>query len=200
MTSNVFIHDSAQVSDQTTLGEGTKIWNLVQIRENSSIGKNCIISKNVYIDFGISIGSNVKIQNNVSVYNGVTIEDDVFVGPCVVFTNDYLPRATSSDWQVTPTLIKKGASLGANCTIVCGNEVGEFALVAAGSVVTKSVPPHALVAGNPAKPIAFVFKGGQKVETEHMAQISSDSVTFIHPETHEELVLAKSALKLLPTI
>jgi acetyltransferase-like isoleucine patch superfamily enzyme len=200
MTNKVFIHESAQVSDQTKLGDGTKIWNLVQIRENSSIGENCIISKNVYVDFGISIGSNVKIQNNVSVYNGVTIEDDVFVGPCVVFTNDYLPRATSSDWQVTPTLIKKGASLGANCTIVCGNEVGEHALVAAGSVVTKSVPPHALVAGNPAKPIAFVFKGGQKVETEHMAKVGTDSVTFIHPETHEELVLAKSELKLLPTV
>ena len=115
------------------------------------VGNDCNLGKNVFVDSEVHIGSGVKIQNNVSVYHGVTIEDDVFVGPSAVFTNDRYPRAFSSDWEVVPTFVRKGASIGANATLVCGIEVGEYAVVAAGSVVTKDVPPFALAGGNPAR-------------------------------------------------
>jgi acetyltransferase-like isoleucine patch superfamily enzyme len=198
MTKNIFIHDSAQVSDKAQLGEGCKIWNLVQIRENSSLGTDCIVSKNVYIDFEVNIGSRVKIQNNVSVYNGVTIEDEVFVGPNATFTNDFRPRAVADDWQVTPTLIEKGAALGANCTIICGTTIGRYAMVAAGSVVTQSVAPHILVAGNPAKPVAYIYKDGSKVMPEHVIGVENNDVMYQHPQNGEVLRIDKAHLKLLP--
>ena len=128
------------------------------------IGNNCNIGKNCYIDAGAIIGANVKIQNNVSVYHGVIIEDDVFVGPSAVFTNDFYPRAFSEDWEVYKTVVKKGASIGANATIVCGNTIGEYATVGAGSVVTKDVKPHALVVGNPARQIGWVCECGMKLD------------------------------------
>jgi UDP-2-acetamido-3-amino-2,3-dideoxy-glucuronate N-acetyltransferase len=159
----VFIHKTANVSDNAHIGQGTKIWINSQVREDVTIGANSIISKDTYIDYGVSIGSGVKIQNGVSVYHGVTIEDDVFVGPSVTFTNDFYPRAFSVDWKVYYTIIKKGASIGANATIICGIELGEYCMVGAGSVVTKSVPPHALVIGNPAKLVGYVCKCGQKL-------------------------------------
>ncbi len=161
---DIYIDKTASVSKDAKIGEGTKIWINSQIRENTEIGKNCIISKDTYIDFDVKIGDNCKIQNGVSVYHGVVIEDDVFVGPNAVFTNDMFPRAFSDDWQVTQTFIKKGASLGANCTIICGSTVGEYAMVGAGSVVTKDVAPYTLVVGNPAKPIGKVCKCGSRVE------------------------------------
>lgn len=198
MHEDVFIHVTAEVSERAIIGLHTKIWNLVQIRENAEIGSNCILSKNVYVDFGVRIGNNVKIQNNVSVYHGVTIEDDVFVGPAAVFTNDFLPRSVNPDWQITPTLIKRGASIGANATIVCGTVIGECAMVAAGSVVTKSVGPHCLVAGNPAKPIAFVYRNGNKVAAEHVIGANETNVHFRHPESGEELSLEKASLRLVP--
>jgi acetyltransferase-like isoleucine patch superfamily enzyme len=200
MENNIYIHDTAQVSERADLGHGTKIWNQVQIREDSVIGENTIISKNCYVDFAVNIGSSVKIQNNVSVYNGVTIEDEVFVGPCVVFTNDFRPRAVAVDWQVTPTLIEQGASLGANCTIVCGTVIGRYAMVAAGSVVTKSVPPHVLVAGNPAKPIAYVYKNGEKVLPEHIQGREGDMLVFVNPTNDEALNIRKHALKMMPVL
>lgn len=162
--SDVFIHPSAEVSEKAQIGNGTKIWINSQIRENVKIGENCIISKDTYIDHAVCIGSRVKIQNNVSVYNGVTIEDDVFVGPNVAFTNDKVPRAFNVEWKITPTLVQKGASLGANSTIVCGVTIGEYAMVAAGSVVTKDVEPYSLVMGNPARHFSYVDKTGNKVE------------------------------------
>lgn len=162
--SNKFIHSTANVSDQAKIGEGTKVWINVQIREEVTIGSNCIISKDVYVDHGVSIGNNCKIQNSVSVYSGVTIEDDVFVGPNVSFTNDKVPRAFNSNWKITPTLVKKGASLGANATVVCGIVIGQYAMVAAGSVVTKSVPDNALVMGNPAKVVAYVCECGCRLD------------------------------------
>ena len=161
---NVFIHPSANVHSNTIIGDGTKIWINVQIRENAKIGQNCIISKDVYIDFDVKIGDDCKIQNSVSIYNGVTIDDKVFVGPNVSFTNDKIPRAFNSEWKVTPTVVKKGASIGANATIVCGITIGEFAMVAAGAVVTKNVAPFALVAGNPAKQIATVDEAGNRIQ------------------------------------
>lgn len=163
MRTDVFIHPTANVSDAAAIGEQTKIWINTQVREDASIGKNCIISKDTYIDAGVSIGDNCKIQNGVSVYHGVTIEDDVFVGPYAVFTNDRVPRAFNAEWQVTPTLIKTGASIGANATIVCGVTLGEYCMVAAGSVVTKDVEPYSLVVGNPARHRGYVDRMGNKV-------------------------------------
>lgn len=161
--SETFIHQTANISDKSNIGTGSKIWINVQIRENSNIGSNTILSKDVYVDHGVSIGNNCKIQNSVSVYNGVTIEDNVFVGPNVSFTNDRVPRAFNDDWKITPTLVKEGASIGANSTIVCGITIGEYAMIAAGSVVTKDVPPYSLVMGNPARVTSKIDKMGNKV-------------------------------------
>jgi len=163
MTDDIYIDPSAHVSSEAKIGAGTKVWINTQIRENTSIGTNCIISKDVYIDSGVNIGNACKIQNSVSVYQGVTIEDDVFVGPNVSFTNDKVPRAFNSDWCIANTLVKKGASLGANSTIICGITIGEYAMVAAGSVVTKDVAPFTLVVGNPARVVAKIDKAGNKI-------------------------------------
>ena len=160
----VFIHPTAEVSAEAKIGDGTKIWNLAQVREDCIIGKDCIISKNVYIDTKVILGDRVKVQNNVNVYHGVQVEDDVFLGPSMTFTNDFYPRAFNSDWQITETRVKKGASIGANATIVCGNTIGEYAMIGSGSVVTKDVPAYALVAGNPAKQIGWVCKCGHKLD------------------------------------
>lgn len=165
------IHKTADVSDKAKIGEGTRIWNNVQVRENAKIGKNCILSKNVYIDEGVSIGNNVKIQNNVSVYQGVTIGDGVFVGPHVCFTNDKIPRAVntdgslknSCDWKVSEILVKEGVAIGANSTILPGVTIGKWALIGAGSVVTKDVPDYGLVVGNPARLVGIVCKCGSKL-------------------------------------
>jgi acetyltransferase-like isoleucine patch superfamily enzyme len=159
-----FIHPSATVDESATVGEDTKIWINVQVRDGAVIGRNCILSKDVYVDHGVTIGNNCKIQNSVSVYNGVTIEDDVFVGPNACFTNDRVPRAFNADWQVTPTLIAHGASIGANATIVCGITVGRYAMIGAGSVVTKDVEPFALMVGNPARLIGYVNELGERRE------------------------------------
>ncbi|MCL6419713.1 acyltransferase [Aestuariirhabdus haliotis] len=163
MTESSFVHATAEVNDNATVGEGTKIWNNVQVREGSSIGAGCILSKDVYIDTHVKIGSRCKVQNSVSVYQGVTIEDDVFVGPNVSFTNDKVPRAFNDNWSITETLIKCGASLGANSTIVCGVVIGEYAMVAAGSVVTKDVESFTLVMGNPARVVSRIDRDGKKI-------------------------------------
>lgn len=157
------IHESSYV-ENSEIGENTNIWHFCHIYD-SKIGKNCNIGQNVVIGPNINIGDNCKIQNNVSIYDGVTLEDGVFCGPSMVFTNmdiprSYYPRRNS----YLKTLVKKGATLGANCTIVCGNTIGKFAFVAAGAVVTKDVPDYTLVAGVPAKPIGFVCECGRKVE------------------------------------
>jgi UDP-2-acetamido-3-amino-2,3-dideoxy-glucuronate N-acetyltransferase len=161
--SRTFIHASANVADTAAIGEGSKVWINVQIREHARIGTDCIISKDVYIDHSVKIGNRCKIQNSVSVYNGVSIEDDVFVGPNVAFTNDKVPRAFNLAWKVTPTFIQRGASIGANATIVCGITIGYYAMVAAGSVVTKQVPAHALVMGNPARIVGYVCECGNRL-------------------------------------
>jgi UDP-2-acetamido-3-amino-2,3-dideoxy-glucuronate N-acetyltransferase len=163
MRDSVYIHPTANVSDKAQIKAGTKVWINVQIRENASIGDNCILSKDVYVDHGVSIGHRCKIQNSVSIYHGVSIGDDVFVGPNVSFTNDRVPRAFNTEWKTTPTLIATGASIGANSTIVCGVTIGEYAMVAAGSVVTRDVPPYTLVMGNPARPAGKIDKMGNRV-------------------------------------
>ncbi len=169
---NVRIHSSSAVSDKAEIGDGSQIWMFCQVREGSKLGKGCILGKGVYIDTEVTVGDNVKIQNNVSVYAGVTIEDGVFCGPHVCFTNDKVPRAVNpdmslkaaTDWVISKTLVKAGAALGANSTIVCGTTVGKWAMVGSGAVVTKDVPDHALVVGNPAKVIGWVCSCGQRVK------------------------------------
>ena len=168
---DILIHPTAEVSEKAEIGENTKIWHHSQVRENSKIGKNCVLGKNVYVDINTIIGDNVKIQNNVSVYDGVVIEDGVQVGPHACFTNDKFPRAINpdgslkgvSDWEISRTLVKKGASIGAHSVIVCGTTIGKFALIGAGAVVTKDVPDHALVYGNPARIQGYVCHCGQKL-------------------------------------
>lgn len=143
------IHHTAAVDDGAYIGLGTKVWHWTHVRGLARIGNSCVIGQNCYIDAGVVIGDRCKVQNGVSVYNGVTLEDDVFVGPNVTFTNDPWPRAMGA-WDVVPTLVRKGASLGANATILCGVVIGEGAMVGAGAVVCHDVPPYALVVGSPA--------------------------------------------------
>lgn len=156
-----FVHPTAHVEDGAEIGDGTRVWHQGHIRGGAVIGTGCNLGKNVFVDEGVHIGNGVKIQNNVSVYHGVTIEDDVFVGPSAVFTNDRYPRAFSTDWEVVETVVRTGASIGANATLVCGIEVGEYAVVAAGSVVPKSVRPHQIVMGSPARHYAWACRCGR---------------------------------------
>jgi acetyltransferase-like isoleucine patch superfamily enzyme len=158
------IHETAEIDETCEIGKGTIIWKNVQVREGAKIGENCIMGKDVYIDLEVSIGDRVKVQNGVSVYNGVTLEDDVFLGPYMVLTNDLYPRAYDKEWKVVPTLIKKGASVGANATIVCGVTIGKYAMIGAGTVVNKNVPNYGLLVGNPARLIGFVCECGRKME------------------------------------
>jgi acetyltransferase-like isoleucine patch superfamily enzyme len=184
-SAKTFIHPTAHIAESVRVGEGTKIWINVQIRENAEIGHHCIISKDVYIDHAVKIGNRCKIQNSVSVYNGVTIEDDVFVGPNVAFTNDRVPRAFNTDWKITPTLIKRGVSIGANATVVCGIEIGDYAMVAAGSVVTKSVPSHALVMGNPARVVGYVCQCGHRVNHDGLCKVCGKTTELRSPRENQ---------------
>jgi acetyltransferase-like isoleucine patch superfamily enzyme len=173
MHKDVRIHPTADVSDKAQIGEGTSIWHQSQIREDTQIGRNCIFGKGVYVDFGVKIGDNVKVQNYVSIYHGVEIEDGVFIGPHVCFTNDNLPRAinpdgelkAADDWELGHILIKRGAALGANSTLLPKVTVGEWALVGSGAVVTKDVPDYGLVVGNPAHLIGFVCPCGERLQS-----------------------------------
>jgi UDP-2-acetamido-3-amino-2,3-dideoxy-glucuronate N-acetyltransferase len=160
---DTFIHATAVVEPGATVGPGTKIWHHAHVRSGATIGSDCTLGKNVFVDKTVRIGNRVKIQNNVSVYRGVELADDVFVGPDAVFTNDRLPRASNDTWTVSPTTVHLGASIGANATIVCGVEIGEWAMVGAGSVVTHSVQDHQLVIGVPARPSAWVCRCGNVV-------------------------------------
>lgn len=183
--SKTFIHPSAHVSATSKIGEGTKVWINVQIREDVEIGADNIISKDVYIDHAVKIGDRCKIQNSVSIYNGVTIEDEVFVGPNVAFTNDKVPRAFNTEWKVTPTLVQRGASIGANATVVCGIVIGHYAMVAAGSVVTKTVPSHALVMGNPAKIVGYVCQCGHRLDDHGRCQACGKTTELPTPGVNE---------------
>jgi UDP-2-acetamido-3-amino-2,3-dideoxy-glucuronate N-acetyltransferase len=176
-----FVHPTADVEDDVTLGSGTRVWRQAHIRSGARIGSGCNVGANVFVDKEVHIGDRVKIQNNVSVYEGVDLADDVFVGPAAVFTNDLNPRATGG-WQLTPTFVRRGASVGANATIVCGNEIGEYGLVGAGAVVTRSVEPHQLVLGNPARGAGWVCRCGAVVSRAADKPTDYDWSACPHPE------------------
>jgi len=165
MTKKYFVHETAIVDENCEIGEGTKIWHFSHIMPNCTIGNNCNLGQNVVISPNVILGNNVKIQNNVSVYTGVICEDDVFLGPSMVFTNVINPRsAINRRDQYVKTNVGKGASIGANATIVCGHNIGKYAFVGAGAVVTKTVPDYALVVGNPAKQLGWVSEYGLRLK------------------------------------
>ncbi len=162
---DVYIHESSYVDSDVEIGEGTKIWFFSHILNNTKIGKKCSLGQNVSVGPNVEIGSNVKIQNNVSVYEGVTLKDNVFCGPSCVFTNVINPRSSvERKDEFKKTIVFEGASIGANSTIICGNNIGEYALIAAGSVVTKEVKPYSVVMGSPAKQTGWITKFGTKID------------------------------------
>ncbi|BBK78341.1 acyltransferase [Clostridium butyricum] len=164
MEKKYFVHESSYVDDNVKIGDGTKIWHFSHVMSNSEMGEKCNIGQNVVISPGVKLGNGVKIQNNVSVYTGVICEDDVFLGPSCVFTNVINPRSfIERKAEYRETIIGKGASIGANVTIVCGHNIGKFALIGAGAVVTKNIPDYALVMGNPARIKGYVCKCGEKL-------------------------------------
>ena len=168
------IHPTADASPHAEIGQGTRIWSHVQIRERARVGCNCIIGRNVYIECDVEIGKNVKIQNNASLYSGLTVDDGVFIGPHVIFTNDRIPRAirpdgvlkTADDWHISQTHVCYGAAIGAGAIIIAGVTIGCWALVGAGAVVTHNVPDYALVFGNPARIIGYVSAKGVRCQTQ----------------------------------
>ncbi|MFN8294064.1 MAG: DapH/DapD/GlmU-related protein [Chitinophagales bacterium] len=165
VTKEYYVHESAIVDEGCTIGKGTKVWHFSHIMPNCTIGENCNIGQNVVVSPDVVLGNNVKIQNNVSIYTGVICEDDVFLGPSMVFTNVTNPRsAVNRRGQYAKTTVKKGASIGANATIVCGHDIGEFAFIGAGAVVTKHIPAYALVVGNPAKQIGWMSEYGHRLQ------------------------------------
>lgn len=165
MKKEYFVHETAIIDDGAIIGAGTRIWHWVHVSAGARIGNHCSLGQNVFVGGKVVIGNNVKIQNNVSVYDNVTLEDDVFCGPSMVFTNVYNPRsAVSRKDEYQNTVVKKGATLGANCTIVCGNTIGEYAFVGAGSVITRNVPAFALMVGVPAKQIGWMSQFGERLD------------------------------------
>jgi len=181
--SNYFAHPTAVIDPDCQIGEGTKIWHFSHIMSNCIIGNNCNLGQNVVISPGVELGQNVKVQNNVSIYTGVICEEDVFLGPSMVFTNVINPRsAVNRRDQYLKTRVKKGASIGANATIVCGNDIGMYAFIGAGAVVTKEVPDYALVIGNPARQTGWMSSFGHKL------QFNNDGIA-VCPESGERYKL-----------
>jgi len=171
-----FAHETAIIDDDCIIGDGTKIWHFSHIMSHCKIGKNCNLGQNVVVSPDVILGNNVKVQNNVSIYTGVICEDDVFLGPSMVFTNVMNPRsAVNRRNQYLTTLVKKGVSIGANATIVCGNPIGEYAFIGAGAVVTKEVPAYALLVGNPARQIGWMSSYGQRLEFKNGEAVCSES-------------------------
>jgi UDP-2-acetamido-3-amino-2,3-dideoxy-glucuronate N-acetyltransferase len=159
-----FVHESAYVDDGAKIGKGTKVWHFCHVMPGAEIGEGCSLGQNIVVMPGTRIGNNVKIQNNVSIYEGVTLEDDVFCGPSCVFTNVLTPRShVSRKNEYAPTLVKKGASIGANATVVCGTTIGEFAFIGAGAVVTADVPAHGLMVGVPARRVGWMCQCGERL-------------------------------------
>jgi UDP-2-acetamido-3-amino-2,3-dideoxy-glucuronate N-acetyltransferase len=162
---NYYVHPSSYIDEPCNIGKGVHIWHFCHIMQHSTIGDNCNIGQNVVIGRGVMLGNNVKVQNNVTVYEGVTCEDDVFLGPSMVFTNVINPRsAVSRKQEFKPTLVKRGATISANATIVCGHTIGEYAFIGAGAVVTKNVLPYALMIGNPARQVGWMSEHGSKLQ------------------------------------
>jgi UDP-2-acetamido-3-amino-2,3-dideoxy-glucuronate N-acetyltransferase len=188
-TENYFAHETAVIDAGCKIGEGTKIWHFSHIMSGCEIGKNCNIGQNVVVSPQVILGENVKVQNNVSIYTGVICEDDVFLGPSMVFTNVVNPRSfIIRKTEYKTTLVKKGASIGANATILCGHEIGAFALIGAGAVVTKSVLPYALVVGNPAKQVGWVSIYGHRLKFDTKGEA-------ICPESGEKFILKNNTVQ-----
>ncbi|MCF8225847.1 MAG: acetyltransferase [Bacteroidales bacterium] len=186
-----FSHETAVIDDGCTIGRGTRIWHFSHIMKGSTIGEKCNLGQNVVVSPGVILGKNVKVQNNVSIYTGVTCEDDVFLGPSMVFTNVINPRsAVSRREQYDATLVKKGATIGANATVLCGNTIGRYAFIGAGAVVTRSVPDFALVIGNPAKLIGWISENGHRLEFD-------GSGIAVCPETREKYELKNNIVNKL---
>ncbi len=184
-----FVHETAIVDDGCTIGEGTKIWHFSHIMSNCSIGKGCNFGQNVVVSPGVVLGNNVKVQNNVSIYTGVTCDDDVFLGPSMVFTNITNPRsAIIRRDQYAKTHVGQGVSIGANATIVCGHDIGKFAFIGAGAVVTKNVPDYALLVGNPARHIGWMSEYGHRLEFDEKGRA-------ICPESKQEYQLEEGIVK-----
>lgn len=184
-----FVHPTSIVDDNCRIGEGTKIWHFSHIMSGSVIGENCNLGQNVVVSPKVILGNNVRVQNNVSIYEGVICEDDVFLGPSMVLTNVINPRsAVSRKEEFKTTLIKKGASIGANATIVCGNTIHEFAFIGAGAVVTKDVPAYALIVGNPGRQTGWMSEFGHKL-------IFDDNNKAVCPESKQEYVLENKTVK-----
>ncbi len=182
-TQHYFAHETAVIDDGCSIGEGTKIWHFSHIMPQCVIGKKCNIGQNVVVSPEVILGNNVKVQNNVSIYTGVICEDDVFLGPSMVFTNVINPRsAVNRKNEYMKTKVKKGVSIGANATIVCGNDIGEYAFIGAGAVVVKEVKPYALVVGNPSKQIGWISRYGHRLHFD-------ENGLAICPESHEKYEL-----------
>jgi len=189
MEKEFFAHETAVIDEGCTIGKGTKIWHFSHIMKDAVIGENCNIGQNVVVSPGVILGNNVKVQNNVSIYTGVICEDDVFLGPSMVFTNITNPRSAiiRRDRYVT-TMVRRGASIGANATIVCGNEIGEYSLIGAGAVITKNVKAYALVVGNPGRQTGWVSEYGHKLS------FGSDGVA-VCPESGQKYLLSDEMVK-----
>jgi UDP-2-acetamido-3-amino-2,3-dideoxy-glucuronate N-acetyltransferase len=186
---NAFVHKSSYVDENVNLGSGTKVWHFSHILPNCSIGENCSIGQNVVIGPNVSVGRQVKIQNNVSVYEGVTLEDGVFCGPSCVFTNVINPRSEiTRKNEYRKTIVKRGASIGANATIICGHDLGEYCFIAAGAVVTKEVPAYALMAGTPAKRIGWMSKAGVRLGDDLICPIDGTAYKLNSKEKLEEII------------
>lgn len=186
---NYFAHPTAIIDEGTKIGNQTNIWHFSHIMLGCEIGEKCNIGQNVVISPGVKLGRNVKVQNNVSIYTGVICEDDVFLGPSCVFTNIINPRSqVNRKGQYVKTVVKRGASIGANATIVCGHDIGEFAFIGAGAVVTKSVAPYALVVGNPAKQIGWISEYGHRLEFNEQGFATC-------PESAQEYQLIENSVK-----
>lgn len=191
---DVFIHPSAIVDEGAQIGKGTKVWHFCHLMPGSRIGENCSLGQNVFVANGVVLGNNVKIQNNVSLYEGVVCEDDVFLGPSMVFTNITNPRsAVVRKGQYATTHVEQGASIGANATIVCGHRIGAFAFIGAGSVVTKDVPPFALMVGNPARQMGWMSRYGHRLAFDEAGKA-------ICPESGDQYVKEGDLIKLVTPI
>jgi len=192
MNKEYFAHETAVIDDNCKIGKGTKIWHFTHIMSNCEIGEKCNIGQNVVVSPDVILGKNVKVQNNVSIYTGVICEDDVFLGPSMVFTNVINPRsAVNRKTEYLQTIVKKGASIGANATIVCGHNIGNYAFIGAGAVVTKEVPDYALVVGNPARQVGWMSEFGHKLKFD-------ENNIAICPESKEKykLIDNKKVIKL----
>ena len=186
---DVFVHESSYVDENVTIGSRTKIWHFSHILSNCDIGEDCSLGQNVVIGPNVSVGSQVKIQNNVSVYEGVTLEDGVFCGPSCVFTNVNNPRSEiARKDEYRKTIVRRGASIGANATIICGHDLGEYCFIAAGAVITKEVPAYALMAGTPAKRIGWMSKAGGRLGDDLICPIEGTAYRLTAPEELEEII------------